>query len=74
MARKMYTSSASLEIHGQAAVRKRQPMPPTTALYLAQLRPTALKAPPKARQYIAIQVEAQPEFPSPVKIIQSGSN
>ena len=73
MARKINASSATLDIRVPSPVKNRRPMPPVAALYLAQLRPSSLKVPPRRpRQQISISIEAAPEKPSPVKIIQTG--
>jgi hypothetical protein len=74
MARKTNSLKMSPEARGQAAVSNRQPLPLTTALYLAQLRQLTLKVPPpRARQQIAIQIEEQSHVPRVVKIIHTDS-
>jgi hypothetical protein len=74
MARKTNSLKTSPETCGQAAVSNRQPMPPTTALYLAHLRQHIFKVPPpRARQQIAIQIEEQSQAPRVVKIIHTDS-
>jgi hypothetical protein len=73
MARKMNPLRASQEACGHAAVSNRQPMPLTAALYLAQLRPSVLKVPPRARRRLAVQIEEQSQAPRVVKIIHTGS-
>jgi len=73
VARKMNALRASQEARGQAAVSNRQPMPPTAALYLAQLRPSVLKVPPRPRRRIAVQIEEQSQTPRAVKIIHADS-
>jgi hypothetical protein len=72
MARKINPLRASQEARGQAAVSNRRPMPLTAALYLAQLRPSVLKVPPRARRRIAVQIEEQLQAPRAVKIIPTG--
>jgi len=71
MARKMNNSKMSQETGGQPAAGNQQPMPPTTAFYQAQLRQQTLKAPPKARVQIAIEIEEQPQTPREIEIIHT---
>jgi hypothetical protein len=74
MARKMNSLMASQEACGWALAGNRQQMPPTAALYLAQLRSRILKVPPPGlRQQIAIQIEERPQAPRVVKIIHADS-
>jgi hypothetical protein len=74
MARKTNALKTSPEAREPAAVSYRQPMPPTAALYLAQLRLHILKGPPsRARQQIAVQIEEQSQAPRVVKIIHTDS-
>jgi hypothetical protein len=74
MARKINSLKTSQEACEPAAAGNRQPMPPTAALYLAQLRPHPLQVPPPgARQQIAIQIEEEPQAPRVVKIIHTDS-
>jgi hypothetical protein len=74
MARKTNALKLSPEACRQVTVGSRQPMPPTAALYLAQLRQHMLNVPPSgARQQIAIQIEEQSQAPRVVKIIHTGS-
>ena len=48
-------------------------MPLTVALYLAQLRPLALKVPPRVRLQITVPIVETPEAPRVVKIIHADS-
>jgi hypothetical protein len=74
MARKTNILKTLREARNQESVGDRQPMPPTTALYLAQLRPRVLKVPsPRPRQQIAIQIEEPPQPPCMLKIIHADS-
>jgi len=74
MARKMNALRVSQQTDGEAAVSNRLLMPPTAALYLAQLRSHTLKiSPPRLRQQIAVQIEEPPQMPSVVKIIHTDS-
>jgi len=71
MARKMNAFKIARE---PAAAGNRRQMPPTTALYLAQLRQHVFKVPPPvARQQIAVQIEEQTQTPHVVKIIHTDS-
>ena len=75
MAKKINDLKALPGACGPAAADNRQPMPPTAALYLAQLRPRSPKTPPpEPRQQIAIQIEEEPQAPRVVKIIHTDSN
>jgi hypothetical protein len=74
MARKSNALKTSPEARGSAGLIRRQPMPSTTALYLAQLRQHVFKVPPPvARQQIAVQIEEQSQTPRVVKIIHTDS-
>jgi hypothetical protein len=75
MARKINDLKALLGASKPAAADNRQPMPSTTAPYLAQLRSHSLKTPPpELRQQIAIQIEEPQQAPSMVEIIHTNSN
>jgi hypothetical protein len=73
MARKSNAFKTSPEARGSAGLDRRQPMPSTTALYLAQLRQHVFRVPPRARQQIAVQIEEQSQTPRVVKIIHTDS-
>jgi hypothetical protein len=74
MARKMNSLRVSQNVRGLAVVSNRQPVPPTAALYLAQLRPQILKVPtPRQRQRLTIQMQEQPQSACVVKMIQPDS-
>ena len=63
-----------LEARAEAAACRRQPVPASVAVCLAQIRDYALKMrPPKARQRIAVQIEEPLETPRVIKIIHLDS-
>jgi hypothetical protein len=61
------------EARGPVGLNIRQPMPPTAALYLEQLRQRAFNAPPRQCQQISVQIEEQSQTPRVVKIIHNDS-